>query len=232
MKFPNAFKCTLVIAAHPDDEVLGCGGTIARLISNECQVHVLILGDVTTSRYQKMTGEEAWKKKEYKSEADLAAELLGVSSLIRADFPDNRFDTVPLLEIVKHIEKARERVRPDLILTHDYVDLNIDHKITHQAVVTAFRPNPNEHNLRIMAFETLSSTEWQDQAAAVFRPNCYVDISRFLPKKLAAMKCYKSELRDSPHPRSLEAIDNLAHKRGFESCVEAAEAFRIIREIL
>jgi len=225
-------KQALVVAAHPDDEVLGCGGTIARLISNECQVHVLILGDVTTSRYQDMPGEEAWKTKEYRSETDSAAKLLGVSSLIRADFPDNRFDTVPLLEIVKHIEKARVRVRPDLILTHDYVDLNIDHQITHQAVVTAFRPNPNEHNFRIMAFEVLSSTAWQDQVAAVFRPNCYVDISRFLSKKLAAMKCYKSELRNPPHPRSLEAIDNLAQKRGFEVCVQAAEAFRIVREIL
>lgn len=227
----SAFKRALVVAAHPDDEVLGCGGTICRLVSSNREVHVLLLGGVTTSRYKQNPDEESWEEESFQREAEKAAAVLGITSLTRSNFDDNRFDSVPLFEIVKAVEKLKNEIKPDLVLTHDYSDLNVDHRLTHQAALTAFRPDPKKYKFRIMAFETLSSTEWQDQAAAVFRPSCYVDISEFLSKKRAAMKCYKSELRDPPHPRSLEAIESLARKRGFEACVQAAEAFRIIREI-
>lgn len=226
------FERTLVIAAHPDDEVLGCGGTIARLTEARKQVHVLILGGVTTSRYKEDQSEESWKTSAFRDEADKAAAALKITSLSRSDFDDNRFDSVPLLDIIKTVEKAKEKIMPDLILTHDYCDLNVDHKLTHQATLTAFRPDVGNNSFRIMAFESLSNTECQDQAIFTFRPNCYVNITGYFSRKIEAMKCYKSELRKFPHPLSIEGIECLARKRGIEASCEYAEAFRIIREAL
>ncbi len=224
-------KNILVIAAHPDDEVLGCGGTIARIISLKKEAHVSILGGITTSRYKESAEKENWKKDAYKKETEAAAGVLGITSLSRADFDDNRFDSVPLLQIIKAIEKLKSKIKPDLILTHDYSDLNVDHRITHQAVMCAFRPDVGYNRFRIMTFETLSSTECQDQEMASFRPNCYIDIKEGISRKIDAMKCYKSELRKYPHARSLEGIEYLARKRGSEVCLEYAEAFRTVRDV-
>jgi len=228
----NNIDKVLVVAAHPDDEVLGCGGTVARFLNEGKEVHVLILGGITTSRYKKNQKEESWKKNEYKGEAHNAATALGLTSLKCVDFDDNRFDTVPLLEIIKAVEKAKNEVKPDLILTHDFADLNVDHRLTHQAVMAAFRPDVSYNFFRIMTFEVLSNTECQDQAMSTFRPNCYIDIKDFLAKKIGAIKCYQSELRSYPHPRSLEGVESLAKKRGMEVCLEYAEAFRIVRDVL
>jgi len=225
------YERTLVIVAHPDDEVLGCGGTVSRLLSMGKEVHLLVLGSVTTSRYKENADEESWKKDAYNSEMEKATDFLGISSIKQADFDDNRLDTYPLLEIIKVIEGVKNRVKPDLIMTHDYTDLNVDHKITHQAVMTAFRPDIKYNKFRIMTFEILSSTECQDQAMAMFSPNCYVDITNHFSKKIGAMKCYKSEIKDYPHPRSLKGIECLARKRGMDVCVEFAEAFRVVREV-
>jgi len=216
----------LVVVAHPDDEVLGCGGTIARLVEREYKVHVAILGGITTSREGKVLTKETVK------EADNASAVLGVKSLAKFDLDDNRFDTYPLLEIVKKIELLKEKVNPGIIFTHDHSDLNIDHRITHQAIMTAFRPGLEEGGFLLVAFETPSSTEWQDQEVGSFRPNFYVDIAGTIKKKLQAMQCYKSELRKYPHPRSIEGIMNLARRRGNEVCIEVAEAFRIIRGVI
>ena len=220
----------LIIVAHPDDEVLGCGGTIAKL-SHDYDIYTLILGEGITSR--DIPNEEKKEElKELKKQSDEANKILGVKKVFFEDFPDNRFDTVPLLDIIKSIEKVIQKIKPEEIFTHHYGDLNIDHQIVHKAVLTATRPVADYTVKKILLFEVLSSTEWnyQNQNNA-FTPNTYIDISDTLNKKLVAMKCYKSEIRDYPHPRSLEAIEILAKKRGVEVGLKYAEAFNLIRSI-
>ncbi len=226
----KAFERTLVVAAHPDDEILGCGATLAGLAAQGKEVHVLILGGVTTSRYAKNATEEEGKKEQFKDETEKAAKILGAKSLHRFDFPDNRFDSVTLLELVKKVEEVKNSVKPTSVFTHDYVDLNVDHRLTHQAVLTAFRPDGAD-SAQILTFESLSSTEWQDRSLGHFSPNYYVDVSATLGKKLDAMKCYASELRPYPHPRSLEGIEILAKRRGLDVGLHAAEAFRLVRAV-
>lgn len=221
----------LVVAAHPDDEVLGCGGTIAMLASMGKEIYVLVLGGVTTSRYKEKQDEEFWKGEAFKDETRRATAVLDSVFLKKFGFLDNRFDTIPLLDIIKVVENVKSEVEPDLILTHDYADLNVDHKLTHQAVITAFRPDIKYNRFRIMTFEILSSTEWQDQNMITFHPNCYVDITEYIHKKIEAMRCYQSELKKYPHPRSIDGIEYLARKRGMEVCLQYAEAFRIVREV-
>ena len=212
----------LVVAAHPDDEILGCGGYIAKLVETGCKIHCLILSDITTSR-NKVDNDAG-------NESSIAANILGMSSMQKVGFPDNRFDTIPLLDFIREIEKFSANLNPALILCHDYSDLNIDHRIVHQAVLAAFRPN-GKNSPSILAFETLSSTECQDQSLYRFTPNYYVNIENFLDKKIEAIKSYKSELREYPHPRSLKGIEILAQKRGLEVGLKYAEAFRLIRSV-
>ncbi len=220
-------KKLLVVIAHPDDEVLGAGGTIARLCAMKKDVRTLILGGVTTSRGE-LTGK---KIGQLSAEAENAQKVLGVKRLYRSDIEDNRFDSIPLIDIIRKVEEVKASFRPDMVITHDHCDLNIDHRLTHQDVMTAFRPASSHNRTGIMTCEILSSTEWQDQEVMCFRPNLYVDISKFMDKKLRAMKCYKSELNDFPHPRSLKGIEVLAAKRGMEVSFRAAEAFRLVRGI-
>ena len=218
----------LIIAAHPDDEVLGCGGTIAKLSSNN-DIYTLILGEGITSR--NISDEEKKKElKELKKQSAEANKLLGVKRVFFENFPDNKFDTIPLLNIIKSIEKVIQKIKPEEIFTHHYGDLNIDHQLTHRAVLAAVRPVGSPIVKKILSFEVLSSTEWNYQNQNnIFTPNIY--ISETLNKKLEAMKCYKSEIRNYPHPRSLEGIKILAQKRGLEAGLKFAEAFTLVRLI-
>ncbi len=219
-------KSLLVVAAHPDDEILGCGGTVARFVAEGGEAKALILSGVTTSR-----AGQSRPTVEVEQESARAAETIGYTSIERIGLADNRFETLFFTELVHPIERMAHEVLPDVVLTHDPSDVNTDHALVHRAVMIAFRPMPDSGPLRLMTFETLSSTEWQDPALMRFQPNCFVDISGFLDKKIAAMSCYRSELRDYPHPRSLEGIEYLARKRGIEISREFAEAFRIVRDI-
>lgn len=222
-------KKVLVIAAHPDDEVLGCGGTIARLAKEGCEVFTVILGEGITSRDEKRDRDR--RKNEVsllKDHIKKANEILGVKDLFCFDFPDNRFDSVDLIDIVKVIEKVKNHIKPEIIFTHDINDLNIDHKITYQAVLTATRPVKGEVVKGVYTFEILSSTEWSFNQ---FVPNIYYDIADFLDFKLKAMGIYTSELREFPHPRSLDGIRIKAKQRGMEVGFEFAEAFRCVRLI-
>ena len=216
----------LVVGAHPDDEVLGCGGLIARLIGEGAQVRVLVLCGATTSRRE----DRGRPSQERLSEFERAMAALGVSDFRRLEQPDNRLDTVPFLDITQSIERLALGWEPDLVLTHDASDLNVDHRIAHQATLTAFRPLPGRSPMRIWAFEIPGSTAWQDPALARFQPTVYVDIEAQLGTKLRAMECYVSELREPPHPRSLEGIKTLAHLRGHEMGKPAGEAFHAVRE--
>ncbi len=226
-------KRILVIAAHPDDEVLGCGGTIARLAMEDNDVYVAILGEGITSRDDIRDRVKREKElNELKIQIKSANKTLGVKKTLAFHFPDNRFDTVALLDIVKTIEKIKKEIKPDIVFTHHYGDLNIDHQITFQAVLTAFRPLRSEIAREIYSFEIPSSTEWNMPShTSYFMPNYFVDISRTLKFKIKAMKKYKSEIRDYPHPRSLKAIETIAKYHGIQIGLEAAEAFEVIRQI-
>jgi len=206
--------------------VLGCGGLVARLVSEGAQVQVLILCGATTSR----RGVDEPDRTERLAESERALAVLGVSGVERFEQPDNRLDTVPLLDLIQSIERVGLAWQPELILTHEPTDLNVDHRIAHQAAITAFRPLPGCKPMRIWAFEVPGSSAWQDPALSAFHPSVYVDIEGYLEVKLRAMRCYAAELREPPHPRSLTGIETLARWRGQQMGREAAEAFHLVRE--
>ena len=224
----------LVVAAHPDDEVLGCGGTIAKHINQGDEVHVLILAEGITSRDTKR---DRSNSKEELSELGIAAhkahKIMGTSSLKLLDYADNRMDSVDLLDIVKTVEEEVKEKKPKIVYTHHHGDLNIDHQITHQAVLTACRPYPDQSVKKIYCFEVPSSTEWQSPSVdTVFIPNTFVDISVTLSLKLDALRAYESEMRPWPHVRSIKAVENLVCWHGASMGMEAAEAFVLVRELI
>ena len=226
-------KRILVVAAHPDDEILGCGGTILKHIANGDTVHTIIMAEGLTSRdMQRNVKKYDVELEVLHSEAVQAARFMGVEKVIINNFPDNRMDTVALLDVVKKIEIEVDDFQPEIVYTHHAGDVNIDHMITHDAVITACRSLPGQAVRRILFFETLSSTEWQMPTSdKIFLPNWYVDIGDFLGKKLEALRFYESEMRIYPHSRSYKAIEILAKQRGFTVGKEYAEAFSLGRMI-
>jgi len=223
-------KHILIVAAHPDDEVLGCGGTVSRLVREGYEAHTLVLGEGLTSRDEKRDRTKKNSElKKLKNQILNSNKLLGVKDIFIYDFPDNRFDTIPLLDIIKIIEKIIRNVEPDVIFTHYKKDLNIDHRITHQAVLTASRPLSGVPVREIYSFEILSSTEYNYPMS--FSPNVFFDISDDLDNKIDSMKIYTSEIKVFPHPRSPEGIKLNAEYRGMQVGVKYAEAFQLIRMI-
>jgi len=219
----------LVVAAHPDDEVLGCGGTIARFCESAA-IHILILGEGCTSRYDSRSEASKVELERIGKAARSAAKVLGAQSITLESFPDNQFDEPPLLSIVKCVEKVLGEIRPDVVYTHHPSDLNIDHKITFQAVLTATRPLPNCSVKELYTFETPSATEWSfHQNHPVFKPNVFIDVSQSIEKKLQAMEFYDTEIRSFPHPRSLEALKAICRRWGTVVSREYVEAFELVR---
>lgn len=225
-------KRILIIAAHPDDEVLGCGGMIAKESEEGNQVYILIAAEGEESRHEKGDENVEKKKKGLKLAAIKAAKILGAETPIFMDLPDNRLDSIDRLEITKRVEKIIEDLIPDTIYVHHAGDLNIDHRRLNEAALTACRPIP-EHSVKcIKTYEVASSTEWRPMANTdSFVPNNYINISKQLDKKLMALSEYHEEMRKWPHARSIKAIEHLARWRGAQVGVEAAEAFVILREI-
>jgi LmbE family N-acetylglucosaminyl deacetylase len=220
----------LVIAAHPDDEVLGCGGAIARHTALGDQVHVLFMADGETSRMAVDSNAAAEERESIRRKAAQGAmDVLGVSERIFLDWPDNRLDSIPLLDLVQSIEPVITRLRPAIIYTHFEGDLNIDHQKTARAVFTACRPQPEFSVTQIICFEVLSSTEWNPTQS--FMPNYWVDVSEYLPIKEKALAFYDQEMRPYPHTRSYQNVRQLAGVRGATIGVEYAEAFMIARMI-
>ncbi|MCP4668346.1 MAG: PIG-L family deacetylase [Deltaproteobacteria bacterium] len=222
----------LVVAAHPDDEVLGCGGTIARLAREGHDVHILILGEGITSRYDSLAFREKEQVADLRARSQKAIQLLGAKDVFYFDYPDNRFDTIPLLEIVKTLEKKIQEIRPAIVFTQHGGDLNIDHAVTFRSVLTATRPMSGHSVKELCAFEVPSSTEWAfGRFTPTFRPNVFLDISETIDVKIQAMAVYESEVRAFPHPRSPEALESIAQKWGSTVGLPAAEAFEAIRLI-
>ena len=217
-------KKILVVAAHPDDEVLGCGGTLNQ--NKNKIIQILFLSDGVSSRGENLNNEI----KSRKNSAIKFSKTISKLKPIFLNFPDNSFDRVKFLDIVQEIEKVIQKFKPDTILTHSSSDLNIDHQITHKAVMTACRPQPNFCVKEIYSFETLSATHWQSPSMKnVFNPNYFVGVSDFMDKKIKALQCYDNEMREAPHARSYESVENLSKFRGSLVGVKNAEAFCVER---
>ena len=223
----------LVIAAHPDDEVLGCGGTISRLASEGASVTILILANGLTSRADFDESQEAELLAVHHERARRAGSVMGAKEVLLAGFPDQKLDTIPLLEITQRIESEIARVRPEIIFTQHGGDLNMDHVITFRATMTATRPMQGSCVRKLYAYEVASSTEWAfQQFSPKFLPQVFFDITSHLDAKIEAMQVYESETRASPHPRSPEMLRSSAHRWGAAVGTAAAEAFSCVREIV
>lgn len=227
-------QTVLALFAHPDDEVLGCGGTLARHAASGDRVVALFLADGETAR-QTRYDPAAFNSQIVRRQeaARAAAGILGCDPPRFLAFPDNRLDSLPLLDVVQAIQAKLGDLVPDVVYTHHAGDLNVDHRVAHHAVLTLYRPLPRRPSPKILAGETLSSTEWGTGATGpYFQPTVYVPISAQLDTKIAALGQYRDELAPFPHPRSIEAVRALAAVRGAQVGVAAAEAFVLVREIL
>jgi LmbE family N-acetylglucosaminyl deacetylase len=220
----------MVIAAHPDDEALGCGGTITRHAAAGDVVRVLFLADGVSSRE---AADRAPELRARKTAAAKACAIMGTEAPVHLDFSDNRLDTLAMLDIVQAVEREAAAFRPDTVYTHHAGDLNVDHRICHQAVLTAFRPMPGQTVKSIYGFEVCSSTEWAfGGTGPIFVPTRFVDIAAHLKAKSDALRAYDMEMRAFPHARSYEAVEALAAWRGATVGCRAAEAFTVIRDII
>lgn len=217
-------ETVLVVAAHADDEALGCGGTLMRHVDQGDAVHLLFMTNGTGSR-----GADDLAVQQRAKAAERASKLIGADSVIQHDYPDNAMDSVPLIEVVKSVERTINIVEPSLIYTHFHNDLNVDHAVCNKAVMTACRPQPGSALKAIYAFEVVSSTEWIDPNSDSFVPTVFVDISGYLDRKIELLNIYVEEMRPSPHARSISGVQNLAGYRGHSVGVECAEAFSLIR---
>jgi LmbE family N-acetylglucosaminyl deacetylase len=222
----------LCVATHPDDEIIGVGGVLARHASEGDEVVVSILSRAGPARFEKVTPEIEARVEKRKECTRRACAQLGVDTVDFHDFPDNSFDDVPLLDIVKVVEQEIRSYEPELIYTHHYGDLNISHELTCRAVITAARPLPDSEIRRILAYETLSNSEWSvPNATNRFQPSVFVDISDYLDTKLDALVEHETELRTHPHPRTIDNVRRNARLWGAKAGVPAAEAFELLREV-
>lgn len=214
----------LVIAPHPDDEVLGCGGTIAKHSMKGDEVHLCII----TEGYTPDWSEEYLKNRPL--EIEKSSKILGIKKVHFLKYPTAKLDTIPQKELNDSLSEIINKIKPAIMYIPHYTDIHQDHPIIFRSALIAARPKKDCHVRKILSYETLSETEWGYPRH--FRPNLYVDISDTIELKIKAMRAYGSELKEFPHPRSLEGIKTLAKKRGSEVGLKYAEAFEVIREIM
>jgi LmbE family N-acetylglucosaminyl deacetylase len=214
-----------VVAAHPDDEILGVGGTLARHVQRGEEVHAIVVADGATSRY------EPDLVQELQDSGRMAADVLGFASIHFLGLPDQRLDAMPLFEVTQRVEDMLQLLRPQIVYTHFCGDVNADHGVLTRCVTTACRPFRLPDLRMLASFETPSSTEWAlPTTAAAFVPTQFVDITETIEQKLDAMDCYQSELRDYPHPRSRRSLRERAAYWGSAIGRAAAEPFVILRQ--
>ncbi|MEW6989353.1 PIG-L deacetylase family protein [Colwelliaceae bacterium 6441] len=223
----------LVVVAHSDDETLGMGATIARHYAQGDEVRLIVMTNGVSARKNipediKTNQDDA---KTRRNSLKQVANILGISQIYQFELPDNQMDNVPLLKVVQTIESVIEAYPAEIIYTHSSTDLNIDHSITHQAVITACRPQPQSSVKKIFSFEVRSATEWQASSKQQFIANYFTDVTDFMDKKIQALNCYPEELREFPHSRSIEAIQAHAITRGTSVGIAKAEAFYVERII-
>ena len=223
----------LIVAAHPDDEVLFCGGTVRKLTKQGHEVNLIIATNGMESRKNILKNDEIIKGQSIlKKSTKLSAKILGIKNIEYCNFPDQYLDTIPIIEITQKIEQLIFKFKPNIIFTHHGGDLNLDHRLLHQAVLTATRPLPHSIVNKIYVGETLSSTEFTSQhTTKPFLPDTFFDIEETLSSKIKALKAYKIEMRNFPHSRSYKAVEHLAKLRGSMVGLRAAEAFITLRNI-
>jgi LmbE family N-acetylglucosaminyl deacetylase len=224
----------MVVAAHPDDEILGAGGVMARHAAAGDEVFILIMATGAASRAGKNAPAVDIAIPALKQAAHRAASVVGARPPLFAGLPDNRVDSLDLLDVVREVEDVFADIAPDVVYTHNPQDLNIDHEITARAVLTAVRPQPGQKVCALYAFEVPSATDWYPRGdGSGFAPNHFVDISGApLAAKMKALACYEAEMRPFPHARSARALEALAHWRGAHVGLQAAEGFSVLREIV
>ncbi len=216
----------LVVATHPDDEVLGCGGVMARHAAHGDEVHVLIVTRGIPEIFPPVEIETT------RDELIAAHRVLGVTGVTFLDYPAPKLDVVPGHELADAVDKVITLQQPSVVYLPHRGDIHADHRAVYQAVLVAARPVNSCPVKRLLCYETLSETEWAPPVAnEAFVPSVFVDISGYLEPKLQAMACYQSQLKEFPHPRSLQAIRALAQLRGSTVSLQAAEAFMLVREI-
>ena len=221
-------KDILIVVAHSDDETLGLGGTIKKHVQKGDNVYAIYMTDGVTAR----KGNQSQQVILRKNAAIMASKILGFKWETSYRFDDNEMDSYPLLDIIKKIESAKFKINPDIVYTHSFADLNIDHRRVSEAVLVAFRPQPDEKCREIRLFEVVSATDYgHENLTGKFVPNLYIDISGTWEKKEEALTCYNAEMRKYPHSRSIEAIKNLARYRGNQVGLNLCEAFQVIRKI-
>lgn len=229
---PLPWRRVLVVAAHPDDEVLGCGATITRLAHEAADVHILILGEGHTSRFPSRDHANVAGVAALADAAQRVGVHLGAGSVRLAGLADNRLDSIDLLDLVKLVESHSRDVKPDTVITHFSGDVNIDHRLTLEAVLAATRPGPDGGVNSVLMFEVASSTDWAFGALGrAFAPTVFVDVSGFATRKVEAMNIYETEMPPFPHPRSAEALRAQLAWRGSAIGCAAAEAFMPLRLI-
>lgn len=223
-------KKILVLVAHADDEILGCGGTMAKHADAGDSVGVVFLTNGVGARGG---GEEVDQNVEHRvSAAAKALSIVGAQLLNQFNFPDNAIDNIPRIELIQAVESLIAIYQPDVIYTHHGGDLNVDHRRALESVLTACRPQPGCSVDSIYSFEVASSTGWQGVSLTQpFTPNYYIDISHQLDRKLAALAAYAEEMREFPHARSIEGLRHQAQWRGSQIGVMAAEAFVVERQM-
>ena len=231
-----------MIAAHPDDEILGMGGTIKKYVKNGHDVRIILMATGIVARrsmnYRNSTNykisekarNEMYKQIEkLRKDATKAGRILGVKKIEFMNFPDNEMDRISNLEITKAVESVIEDYKPEIVYTHSQYDINVDHRAIYYATITATRPSKNNNIKEVISFEVPSSTEWYFPSN--FSPNIFVDITKELNAKLNALKAYTTEIRNFPHPRSVEALIAIAKRWGSVSGFRAAEAFSLVRQL-
>lgn len=224
----------LVIAAHPDDEILGCGGTIAKRRKAGATINTVILTRGIEARYKRITSEVKSQISKVYENALKANRILGMKDedITFLDHPNSSLNTIPWIELRQELSEIVQKYQPDVVYTHHHGDYNPDHKIVFEQVLFSCRPYKGEHYPKeIYSFEVLSSTEWAYQVKDSFKPTIFVNIKDTLQTKKEALMVYETELREYPHPRSIKGLEILAAKRGMEANMEFAEAFEIIRII-
>ncbi|NQY62769.1 MAG: PIG-L family deacetylase [Alteromonadaceae bacterium] len=232
----NTRNKILVVVAHADDEVIGCGGTLLKHRDAGDEIQIIYMTDGVGARNESNTNTATAKnsEKEIRLTSQInACEQLAMSKFHNFDFPDNRMDQVALIDVTQAIESVINNYPANIIYTHHGGDLNVDHRIVHQAVMTACRPQPMCSIEKILAFEVNSSTEWPSASMSTpFYANYFVDISNYQAEKQLLLQHYRQEIKPSPHSRSLQAIAHLNHARGNHVGIESAEAFTLIRQIV
>lgn len=221
----------LCVAAHPDDEVLGVGGTLAKHAERGDEVDILLLSDGEMARHEEVTSEARKRRDERRANAREAANVLGAQSVEVLDYWGNQLDDVALIDVIRDVQAKIDDVRPETVYTHHYGDLNIDHELVARAVRTAARPLADSTVDRVLSFETLSATEWaMPRQETAFRPTVFEDVGDHLDRKMAAVDVYQKEMRDRPHPRSVENIRRNARTWGDTAGFQAAEPFELLLE--